>query len=87
VFVDQGFQYDQFHRLIEYRPQRIFGVVVEPQKRTRLNITVHEGKELEEIGQLDVATEKASNPTAELARLRHENEELTKQLQACQPRR
>jgi hypothetical protein len=50
MFIDNSFQRDQFNRLIEYRPQRILNVVIESNKRTLLNITVHEGNELEEIG-------------------------------------
>ena len=50
VFIDKSFYRDQFNQLIEYRPQRILNVVIESNKRTLLNITVHEGNELEEIG-------------------------------------
>jgi hypothetical protein len=34
----------------QYRPQRINGVVVKPGVRTMLNITVHPGDKIEEIG-------------------------------------
>jgi len=42
-----------------YRPQHIFGIIVAPAKRTKLDITVHRGSELEEIGQPLVITEDA----------------------------
>ena len=42
-----------------YRPQHIFGVIVEPAKRTKMDITVHGGSELEEIGQPLVVNEDA----------------------------
>jgi hypothetical protein len=50
VFVDRTFQRDRQGQILNYRPQHIFGLVVEPDKRTVLNITVHEGEALEEVG-------------------------------------
>ena len=65
---------------MKYRPQHIFGLIVEPDKRTILNITVHEGEALEEIGKPDVVSEKAIVLAEELTRQRKEIEELKKQI-------
>jgi hypothetical protein len=77
VFVDKtshGFGND----LVGFRPQHIFGLVVKPDMRTVLNITVHEGEALEEIGNPVVNSEKAIILADELARLGKEIEELKK---------
>ena len=52
--------------------------MVEPDKRTVLDITVHEGEGLEEIGKPNVNSEKAIILADELARLRKEIDELKK---------
>jgi hypothetical protein len=77
VFVDASNQQDR-NEILHYRPQHIFGLVVEPDKRTVLDITVHEGEGLEEIGKPNVNSEKAIILADELARLRKEIDELKK---------
>jgi hypothetical protein len=79
VFVDKTLQKDR-NDLLHYRPQHMFGLVVEPDKRTVLNITVHEGEALEEIGKPDVAADKAIILADELARQRKDIEELKRQI-------
>ena len=64
----------------EYRPVRIFGVVVEANKRTHLKVVRREGREIEEIGNPNVVTEKAVLITYELNRLRKDNEHTKKEL-------
>jgi len=61
-----------------YRPQHIFGLVVEADKRTILNITVHEGEALEEVGQPVVESQPAIILSRELARLQAQIDELKK---------
>jgi hypothetical protein len=80
VFVDRSFALIKGEEVV-YRPQHIFGLVVEPDKRTVLNITVHAGKELEEVGKPDVTSEHAIFLAEELARLQKEIEELRKQIE------
>jgi hypothetical protein len=65
---------------VGYRPQHIFGVAVEPNKRTRLNITVNEGSALEEIGQPIIETQQAIILSEELVRLQSEIDKLKKKL-------
>lgn len=56
VFIDESYWRDPSRGLkVKYRPQRIFNVVVKPKEETVLNITVHEGEGLEEIGKSDVS--------------------------------
>jgi hypothetical protein len=71
VFVNRSVQKDKGD-FINYRPQHIFGVVVEPDKRTVLNITVHEGIALEEVG----VSENAIILANELAHMRQVIENL-----------
>lgn len=66
--------------VIHYRPQHIFGLVVEADKRTVLNITMHEGKALEEVGKPNVASENALILANELARMRKEFEDIKRQV-------
>jgi hypothetical protein len=75
VFVDKSAQMDREER-IRYRPLHVFGVIVEPDKRTVLNLTVHQGDSLEEVGKPNVNSEKAIILAEELSRLRKEIEEL-----------
>ena len=75
VFVDASLQKDRSED-VKYRPQHVFGLLVEPDKRTVLNVTVHEGESLEEIGKPDVASDKAIILSEELARQRREIEAL-----------
>jgi len=79
VFADKTFQKDR-QDVLSYRPQHIFGLIVEPDKRTVLNITVHEGDALEQVGKPDVVSEKAIILAIELARQGKEIEEMKKQL-------
>jgi hypothetical protein len=62
-----------------WRPQRIFGVVVKPGVRSILNVTLHEGKELEEIGQPEVPTQPVINISEELTHLQGEIDKLKNQ--------
>lgn len=50
----------------------IFGVVVKPHKPIQFNITVHEGKDLEEVGQPAAVTQKLILVPDELVRLHNE---------------
>jgi hypothetical protein len=75
VFVDKTLGRDR-DDMVKMRPQHIFGLVVEPDKRTVLNITVHEGEILEEIGKPDVASEKAIVLANELTRLKQDIDDL-----------
>jgi hypothetical protein len=80
VFVDRTFQKDR-EDILKYRPQHIFGLVVAPDKRTVLNLTVHQGEALEEVGKPDVGTEMPIVLANELKRQRTEIEELKKQIE------
>ena len=79
IFIEESLQYIRGEK-IRYRPQHIFGVIVEPNKRIQLNITVHEGKGLEEIGEPTVVTQKVILISDELTRLQNEIDELKKKL-------
>lgn len=46
VMVEAGANSD-----VKYRPQRLMGVIVRPGKETALDITLHEGTTLEEVGE------------------------------------
>lgn len=80
VFVDKSRSLNQAtkQRDVYNRPQHIFGLVVEPDKRTYLKIVVHEGTEIEEIGKPNVVTQKAIIIGDELARLQKEIDALKK---------
>jgi hypothetical protein len=77
VFIDKTVQKDR-DEILNYRPQHIFGLIVKPDECAVLNIAVHEGEALEEVGKPDVASEKAIILADELALLRKEIEELKK---------
>jgi hypothetical protein len=85
VFVNASLQKDRSED-VKYRPQHIFGIVVEPDKRTVLNVTVHEGESLEEIGKPDVASDKAIILSEELARQRKEIEALKQSVEELKKR-
>ena len=79
LFVKDSVQYVQ-GELISYRPQHIFGIVVEPNKRLRLNLTVREGKALEEIGEPALITQDVVLVADELRRLQKEINSLRESL-------
>jgi hypothetical protein len=62
----------------QLRPIHIFGVVVESGKRTVLNLKMHTGMDLEEIGKPAVAMEKFIVLSDELERLQAQIDELKK---------
>jgi hypothetical protein len=55
-----------------YRPQRIFGVVIKPGVRSILNVTLHKGQDVEEIGQPILSTQPVLVISNELERLQKE---------------
>lgn len=61
---------------VNYRPQHLFGVVVTANKRTMLNLTLHAGQALEEIGKPVIVTDDVVIVADELARLRKDVNEL-----------
>lgn len=56
----------------EYRPQRIFGVVLRPGVRTTLNIVLEKGGTLQEVGRPVVTTEPVLVLSQELVRLQRD---------------
>lgn len=64
------------------RAQRVLGVVVEPGKRTTLDIKLSPGAELEEVGKPMQATQPIIDVAGELARLQAQITELKKQVDA-----
>lgn len=55
LFVDRSFiKVD--NKWEQFRPQHIFGVVIKRNQRTVLNLKLHQGKDLEEIGKPTVPT-------------------------------
>jgi hypothetical protein len=65
-----------------YRPQRVLGVVVGAGHRTVLNLTVHPGNGLEEIGKPTLTSESALLVSDELRRLRADLDALRAQVAA-----
>lgn len=65
-----------------YRPQRVLGVVVGAGHRTVLNLTVHPGNGLEEIGKPTLTSESALVVSDELRRLRADLDALRAQVAA-----
>ena len=83
VYVDKSLAKTKSRQELTLHPQHIFGVIVEPDKRTLLNITVQTGDEIEEVGKPDVPTEPATVLVHELAYLKKENADLKKQMAKC----
>ncbi len=78
VFVDSTFRgnaADQPGNIV-YRPVHVLGLVVEANRRTVLNITVHKGKGIEEIGKPVAPTQKAIIISEALAHLQQEIDAL-----------
>jgi hypothetical protein len=65
-----------------YRPQRIFGVIVEGGKRTKLEVRMKQGDALEEVGTPTMTTQPILDVAAELSKLQAQINELRKQLDA-----
>lgn len=65
-----------------YRPQRIWGVIVKPGVRSTLDIILHKGNDLEEIGQPTVATQPVVFISQELARPQKQIDSLDSRLKA-----
>ena len=65
-----------------HKAVRIWGVLVKPGERTILDVTLHEGQELEEIGEPVVVTQPAIVVSSELARLSMEDGRLSTELDA-----
>lgn len=63
-----------------FRPQRIFGVVIKPDVRTILNIEVEEGTGLQQIGEPDIATENVVLISDELKRVKKDIEVIKEKL-------
>jgi len=61
---------------VKYRPQHLFGIAVDSGKRTILNLTVHPGEGLEEIGKPVVRSENAVSVADEILDIRQQLTEL-----------
>lgn len=66
---------------VKLRPQRIFGVTVKPNVRTKFNIRLNPGSELEEIGKPSVQTETVVVITERLDEVGKQIAELKAELQ------
>lgn len=75
MFVEASHPPDNYDPL---RPVRVFGIAVEAGKRTVLQIKVQPGRELEEIGQPVMTTQKFVVISEELERLQAQVDALTK---------
>lgn len=63
-----------------WSPQRIFGVLIEPGKRSILNITLNSGSKLEEIGEPAVSSQSVIIISKEIERLQQEIDSLKNSL-------
>lgn len=63
-----------------YAPQRLFGIVVKPGARTVLDIVMHQGTQVEEVGSPVITTNAAIPLSAELAQLQQQAKDLSQQV-------
>jgi hypothetical protein len=82
VFVEQSVIGMNAPERKTYRPQRVLGVAVGGGRRTVLNLTVHPGNALEEIGKPTLTSENALLVSDELKRLRTDLDALRAQVAA-----